>query len=377
VSNEATVELKRRDRAPSAAGAAGRLSVGDYVGESAAHAAQCVRRAGLRPALERSLGCDPALIGTIVAQEPEAGDEQARNGMVTLFVAAPGPALGREAGEAGIRREDQASASIDRRGGAPPDSSASVSERGVRRPRKRRLGTAADPPDFDPPPAPVVSVREPQDHTQLDVGHHGLAPERSAQWAAGEQASLWPSERPDSVETREHERVAEHLEAVFAGRVSDSRARRRIYPRRPIAAIGQRALAWARSHPFLGLTTATVLVAWVAVALASGLGGHVSGTRGARVNSPAEPEVASSGAPPAATAVGAQTGRQRPEPPRPTGARPRSSPRRLAKGGSTRAHEPHASEQATAAPAPAQAAAVVEGSGSSEPEPARGGPFSP
>ena len=53
-------------------------------------AAQAVRRAGLRPGLDRSFGCAEELIGLVVAQEPTAGSSMARNGMVTLYVAAPG-----------------------------------------------------------------------------------------------------------------------------------------------------------------------------------------------------------------------------------------------------------------------------------------------
>jgi len=49
-----------------------------------------VRRAGLCPGLDRSFGCEAELIGLVVAQEPAAGSDLARNGMVTLYVAAPG-----------------------------------------------------------------------------------------------------------------------------------------------------------------------------------------------------------------------------------------------------------------------------------------------
>jgi hypothetical protein len=70
----------------------GRLLVSDYVGQTAAVAAQAIRRAGLRPGLERSLGCEPELVGQVVAQDPPSGSELARNAMLTLYVAAPGPA---------------------------------------------------------------------------------------------------------------------------------------------------------------------------------------------------------------------------------------------------------------------------------------------
>lgn len=69
---------------------AGQLAVGEYVGLAAAEAAQVVRRAGLRPALERSFDFEPALVGRVVAQDPPAGCEMARNAILTLYVAAPG-----------------------------------------------------------------------------------------------------------------------------------------------------------------------------------------------------------------------------------------------------------------------------------------------
>src|SRR5271166_2053035 len=71
-------------------GPSGRQAVGDYVGQPAGDAAQAVRRAGLRPGLDRSFGCAEELMGLVVAQEPEAGSSLARNGMVTLYVAARG-----------------------------------------------------------------------------------------------------------------------------------------------------------------------------------------------------------------------------------------------------------------------------------------------
>jgi hypothetical protein len=71
-------------------GPSGREAVGHYVGQPAGDAAQAVRRAGLRPGLDRLFGCAVELIGLVVAQDPTAGSSLARNGMVTLYVAAPG-----------------------------------------------------------------------------------------------------------------------------------------------------------------------------------------------------------------------------------------------------------------------------------------------
>ena len=85
----------QRARRPVGAARSGRLTVGDYMGQPAADAAQAVRCAGLKPGLDRSFGCEPELFGQVVAQQPEAGSDLARNGMVTLYVAAPGAATGR------------------------------------------------------------------------------------------------------------------------------------------------------------------------------------------------------------------------------------------------------------------------------------------
>ena len=71
-------------------GGSGPQAVGDYVGQPAGEAAQAVRRGGLRPGLDRSFGCPAELTGLVVAQDPAAGSGLARNGMVTLYVAAPG-----------------------------------------------------------------------------------------------------------------------------------------------------------------------------------------------------------------------------------------------------------------------------------------------
>src|ERR1700686_2245700 len=139
----------------------GRLVVGEYVGQAAGDAAQAVRRAGLRPGLARSFGCEAELIGLVVAQEPAAGGDLARNGMVTLYVAAPG--------NAPVDEDTDAPETL----GAPPPSAAVTSTRAdvaqaeapsaparARRPRKPGLaGRAAQ--VFDPPPAPGRPHRGP------------------------------------------------------------------------------------------------------------------------------------------------------------------------------------------------------------------------
>ncbi|MGO9490131.1 MAG: PASTA domain-containing protein [Solirubrobacteraceae bacterium] len=67
-----------------------RVTVGDYEHEPAADAAIALRRAGLRPALERTFHWGKDTHGMVVAQEPPAGSEAPLDSTVLLFVSAPG-----------------------------------------------------------------------------------------------------------------------------------------------------------------------------------------------------------------------------------------------------------------------------------------------
>lgn len=69
----------------------GRAIVADYVGCAASEATQAIRRAGLRPGLERSYGYVAELTGQVVSQEPEAQSELPRGSLVRIYVAAPAP----------------------------------------------------------------------------------------------------------------------------------------------------------------------------------------------------------------------------------------------------------------------------------------------
>jgi hypothetical protein len=115
MSNGTSTPPRATDRTPPARRGSqlGRLVVGDYVGQPAGEAAQAVRRAGLRPGLDRSFGLEAELLGTVVAQEPLAGDDLARNGMVTLYVAAPGMAREDEDGDERVAHSFNAAAASE------------------------------------------------------------------------------------------------------------------------------------------------------------------------------------------------------------------------------------------------------------------------
>lgn len=70
-------------------GRTGQLLLEDYVGQPATHAAQALRRAGLRAAMERTFGYEPGLYGLVAQQDPLAGANVTRNSLVTLYIAAP------------------------------------------------------------------------------------------------------------------------------------------------------------------------------------------------------------------------------------------------------------------------------------------------
>jgi hypothetical protein len=134
------------------------VTVAEHVGERASVAVQSVRRAGLKPALERSFGCEPEQIGGVIAQEPAAGSHLARNSMVTLYVGAPGDEQPAERGE-------------EAAGAAASVAHADLSLAGDRgRPTRRKPGLAAStarPIDPPPPPQPGWQSEAPTDDLAL------------------------------------------------------------------------------------------------------------------------------------------------------------------------------------------------------------------
>jgi PASTA domain len=262
-------------------GLSGRLVVGEYVGQVAGEAAQAVRRAGLRPGLDRSFGCEAELIGLVVAQEPPAGSDLARNGMVTLYVATPG--------NAPVDESTDAPETIGDPPGSAPAAPAladiaqaetlSAPAR-ARRPRKPGLaGRAAQ--VFDPPPAPVPPDRGPADDApaapvaQLPPGETWGSP--------GDTYALDDKELDEEVfdergeDEFSHDEFVVHMGDVLAGRAGWPRAWRRVYPRRRVAGTldGDRGVrAWLAEHPRLVKAVGTAFAVWAVVGLAAALDGH-------------------------------------------------------------------------------------------------------
>ncbi|HWJ49605.1 MAG TPA: PASTA domain-containing protein [Solirubrobacteraceae bacterium] len=127
--------------------------VGDYTGQPAGEAAQAVRRAGLRPGLERSFGCEATLLGLVVAQEPPGGSALVRNGMVVLHVGAPSetPTGGDTAASPTV--EPAAHAETLTEIPEPADAPTATSVGAAR--RRRKPGRSGRAPEIEVAPAPM------------------------------------------------------------------------------------------------------------------------------------------------------------------------------------------------------------------------------
>ncbi len=245
----------------------------DYVGQPAAEAARAVRRAGLRPGLDRSFDCEPQLTGLVVAQEPASGEQITRNGMVTLYVAAPG-----------------AQAKQDVQPGDPDRSStgdtvqyapAAADMPGVDQRRTRRKpgrGPGRESQTFEAAPEPSVGP------THEDICKAAPRTETQAERSEDPHPESVPAGTEQSGEepaAPEHEPSYETLlaEEVFAGRTGDIAARGRTYPRNVRASSWQRALRWARRRAGFATCACAILAVWLTVALAAALrGGRAEGT---------------------------------------------------------------------------------------------------
>ncbi|HYM55436.1 MAG TPA: PASTA domain-containing protein [Solirubrobacteraceae bacterium] len=263
----AASQAAERRAKPRRGGPSGRQVVGDYAGQPASDAAQAVRRAGLRPGLDRSFGCAPELVGQVVAQEPPAGSDLARNGLVTLYVAAPGVAE---------LASDEHPAPVTPTRPAAPDAhdedAPSCAE--PRRRRKQRRG-ARTRQVFDTPPAPVPPGEERPGEAPAHEHEAGQTEEWDCEGAAEpvrpdrEPAHEEPAgELPGDELT--HEEFVVHVDDLFAGRGGPgdaSPAWRRVYPRRGLR-------ARQAEHPWLFGIVGAMLAVWVVVGVAAALVGH-------------------------------------------------------------------------------------------------------
>ena len=206
------------------------MTVGEYVGQVAASAAQAVRRAGLRPGLDRSFGCSPELFGQVVAQDPPAGSELARNGLVTLYVAAPSVVQAEENDTGGVKEQPRV-------------------------PEPADVPSEQDTLEWDP-----VSVADPAQVEDAEA--YG---ELGEEWAENEPAHAEPGETWAEYEPA-HEEFTAHVDHRLAGPVTGERNGWR----RP----ARGARARLAEHPWLVGVTGGMLVVWAVVGVTTMLTGH-------------------------------------------------------------------------------------------------------
>lgn len=346
-----STQIAERAAKPRRGGPSRLQTVGDYAGQLAGEAAQAVRRAGLKPGLERSFGFAPELRGQIVAQEPEVGDELARNGLVTLYVAAPGSAPPGDQVVAGPAASEQSDVEVSTRRLAHAEPSSDRADAAPRR-RKSRRAPGAGGPAFDAPPPPSLpTVEETAEALSLAADHGEVERDRA---------------------TEEHVIEADEL---FAGRASVP-AWRRVYPRRRR---GFRPRLGGR--PRLMMAALALLAVWLIVAVAAALIGHRASPQGPNAGQehagvPAQtPSLASVPARPRPSEHRAPT-------PQRHAARHRQRSTAPKRRRARRAPARHPAQQAThAVTTPAAPTPTVAAPASRAPAPvqrdAEGGPFSP
>jgi hypothetical protein len=392
MTDRTAVPERASQRAKSArrGGPSGQQAVGDYVGQPAGDAAQAVRRAGLRPGLDRSFGCPAELIGLVVAQDPAAGSDMARNGMVTLYVAAPGgelvdgDAAPATAGAAAAEPIEPESGEVE------PNGSPTVPMRARRRKQGMARRAAAT---FDPSPPPVAADAAPRtdSFTEPAVEEPGEWPtEIDAPQDALEDAL---AEESSAAEFPHDDDFVVHVEDVLAGRSGP--AWRRAYPRRRAMrglGSGGAVRAWVGEHRKLAGTIGAALALWTVVGVASGLDGHHARSAPAsavapgraqdpshRAPTPEPPAAQNSNTRSKAPAVPARLHRSRPGPSRAASRRPVRRAPRAARPAAPAVREAVV-PAAVAAPAPASSRAPVPPAStapSPAPEQTGGGLFSP
>jgi hypothetical protein len=223
--------------------ALGEVVVRDYVGQTAAEAALAIRRAGLRPGLERAFGCEAERLGQVVAQEPATGSHLARSAMVTLYVGAPGstpvdeepvehPTLSFEADPPFAPRDEASAAEAHVHPEMPR----------VRRRRKPRPSRGAPRIlDTSPELAPVAAV------VLADAAPMAeLAFQEEASPAAADDDQLSTGGLEDGPRELQHDELVAHGDDMFAGRTGTSW--RQVYPtRRQLTSVAnQHQRRWSR-----------------------------------------------------------------------------------------------------------------------------------
>jgi hypothetical protein len=357
-------------------GGSGAQAVGDYVGQPAGEAAQAVRRAGLRPGLDRSFGCPAELVGLVVAQEPAAGSDMARNGMVTLYVAAPGS----EPAEDDVASPHSVDSQGELRASESADAAPTVQ---ARRRRKQRISQRA-PAAVEPAPPPIIPAQAASEPTLASPA------EPLGEWPPAIDAPAGALEDEPTVELEPAgEEFVVRVEDVLAGH-SGPASWRGAYPRRRATLRGLggrgRVRGWLGEHRVLAGVLAGTLALWLFVGALAATDGHHARAR-TPANAPAvrhrtpAPKRRAADPPSSLKTVARPTRPHIAQPPAPRPARPR---RRYAPA-PPRAHPraPAAREAppaTTPAPTPAQqpsTAAAPRPSTPPAPERSGGGLFSP
>jgi hypothetical protein len=213
----------------------GRLLVSEYIGQPAVVAAQAIRRTGLRPGLERSPSSDPELVGQVLAQEPPAGSELARNAMVTLYVAAPRAVPVDETPDPQPARESAVWSPVTAQA-SPPDRRDQHPKARQRRRRKPGLAerpsgaidTSPAPLRLGADPAPAASVLTDADPTEESISH------QETPSPAAEDRGLLDQVLDEPTEELSYDAFVACANDVFAGRAGVSW--RRVYPTRRLLA---------------------------------------------------------------------------------------------------------------------------------------------
>jgi len=231
----------------SRAGTRGMVIVGDYTGVPAAEAARAVRRAALRPGLDRQLGGEAETIGLVLAQEPDAGSEAQRGAMITLYVSAPTAAP--------QEGEDEQAAEPLVRGEGPSQSqppaavAVPVSSRRVRRKRRPGGGSGAAEetrPEVrgGEPPAPRLpeTVQDPQ----------------------------WPESEQSEAELAQADPAWDQLTIAMRDvfHTETPRMRHRgVYPRKPLSLQARVGWAWLKAHRSIAILACALPLVWVGLAV--------------------------------------------------------------------------------------------------------------